>query len=246
MQSWGTASRHVIRHTDLEPSKSGVIGLLCAALGRDRASPVDDLAAMRMGVRVDREGTVKCDYQTAMGVRRANEGREERGRRAAARGRSASARRRRDLHDPRDATEQTWRFYLADAAFLVGLESPDRALLERLHEALRNPRWALFLGRKSYLPSPPVWIPNGIVDKPLEKALAEHEPLVDTSPSPRRYVLEEERGAPPPPLSILVRRMDQPAGPFARRMFAERRSRIVPAEKERVPHVPVQDGPEPA
>ena len=44
MQSWGTGSRFDERDTQLEPSKSGVVGLLCAALGRDRAEPVDDLA----------------------------------------------------------------------------------------------------------------------------------------------------------------------------------------------------------
>ena len=36
LQSWGTTSRFDRRETDLEPSKSGVLGLVCAALGRDR------------------------------------------------------------------------------------------------------------------------------------------------------------------------------------------------------------------
>ena len=42
MQSWGTRSRFGNRDTGLEPSRSGVIGLLCAALGRPRAEPLDD------------------------------------------------------------------------------------------------------------------------------------------------------------------------------------------------------------
>ena len=49
MQSWGTTSRFDERDTQLEPSKSGVLGLICAALGRDRSEPVEDLAALRMG-----------------------------------------------------------------------------------------------------------------------------------------------------------------------------------------------------
>jgi len=65
MQSWGTQSRFDHRDTGLEPSKSGVVGLLCAALGRPRAADGSDLAALRMGVRVDREGVLKVDYQTA-------------------------------------------------------------------------------------------------------------------------------------------------------------------------------------
>ena len=68
LQSWGTTSRFDERDTQLEPSKSGVLGLVCAALGRDRCEPVDDLAALIMGVRVDREGVVLRDYQTATGI----------------------------------------------------------------------------------------------------------------------------------------------------------------------------------
>ena len=57
MQSWGTQSRFTIRDTGLEPSKSGIIGLLCAALGkpRDETHPdnrdqpkLEALAALRI------------------------------------------------------------------------------------------------------------------------------------------------------------------------------------------------------
>lgn len=65
MQSWGTQSRFRDRDTGREPSKSGVIGLLCAALGRPRWEPVDDLASLTMGVRIDREGVLQADYHTA-------------------------------------------------------------------------------------------------------------------------------------------------------------------------------------
>ena len=57
MQSWGTQSRFFTRDTGHEPSKSGVIGVLCAALGWGREAPLDDLARLRMGVRVDRPGS---------------------------------------------------------------------------------------------------------------------------------------------------------------------------------------------
>src|SRR5262245_44963159 len=71
MQSWGTQSRFSVRDTGLEPSKSGVVGLLCAALGRKRHEPLDDLARLQMGVRADRPGRVARDYHTAGGERRA-------------------------------------------------------------------------------------------------------------------------------------------------------------------------------
>ncbi|GGY83083.1 type I-E CRISPR-associated protein Cas5/CasD [Streptomyces nitrosporeus] len=45
------------------------------------------------------------------------------------------------------------RWYLADAAFLVGLQHTDQALLERIAHALEHPKRLLWLGRKSCPPS---------------------------------------------------------------------------------------------
>lgn len=135
MQSWGTRSRFQERDTEREPSKSGVIGLLCAALGRNRSEPVADLAALKMGVRADREGHLSKDFQTAQEV-------------AVASGGSSQA-------------QISNRHYLADAAFLVGLEGVID-VLNGLHTALLKPVWPLFLGRKSYVPSLPPYLPDGI------------------------------------------------------------------------------------
>jgi CRISPR system Cascade subunit CasD len=68
MQAWGSRSRFSDRDTHREPTKSGVIGLVCAALGRGRNEPLDDLAALRFGVRSDRPGLPQRDYQTAQGT----------------------------------------------------------------------------------------------------------------------------------------------------------------------------------
>ena len=62
MQAWGADSRFDIRKTNREPTQSGVIGLLAAALGLRRDEPLDALAALRMGVRVDREGVLLRDF----------------------------------------------------------------------------------------------------------------------------------------------------------------------------------------
>ena len=147
MQSWGTQSYFIYRDTGLEPSKSGIIGLLCAALGRGRTEPVNDLAALRMGVRVDGEGRVMKDFQTAQKVLQAD-------------GESIKP------------TVTSWRYYLADARFLVGLEGEDVAFLRRLHEALRDPVWPLYLGRKAFVPGCPIWLEDGLhVGKSLEEVL---------------------------------------------------------------------------
>jgi len=163
MQSWGTQSRFRDRDAGAEPSKSGVVGLLCAALGRSRSAPVADLAALRMGVRVDRPGVVRVDYQTAGGTHRPGE------RYGVARAENSGT-----------ETAISKRAYLADAAFLVGLQADtpgQRALLGELDRALAAPVWSLYLGRKGYVPSCPVRLPDappegpGLRDGALEDAL---------------------------------------------------------------------------
>jgi CRISPR system Cascade subunit CasD len=163
MQSWGVQSDFTHRDTGLEPSKSGVIGLLCAALGkpRDETHPdnrgkptLKELANLRMGVRVDREGLLKRDYHTALNVRKASGTK---------------------MTDTKSA-EVSERYYLADAAFLVGLEGDDLELLHKLDRALRNPQWFLFLGRKAFVPSESVWVEDAICEGvTLEDALTNRQ-----------------------------------------------------------------------
>lgn len=193
MQAWGTTSRFDERDSGLEPSKSGVIGLICAALGRDRSQPVDDLATLRMAVRVDREGLLMRDYQTATGVLLA----------------SGKPDLKRTVVSPR--------FYLSDAVFLVGLEG-ERCLLDMIQQALRHPVWPLALGRKSMPPTQPVWLQNGLKDEDLIPAL-KNAPLVgaprtEQHGQPLRLMLEH-------PSEGAVR-LDQPVGPFAERRFGPR------------------------
>lgn len=196
MQSWGTQSRFAIRDTGHEPSKSGVIGLLCAALGKPRDEapgdgwpPLGELAGLQLGIRVDREGALRADYQTA----------------GSGRGGAIVSR----------------RYYLADASFLVGLEGADRALLERLDAALRQPRWALYLGRKGFVPGEPVGLPNGtgLRDLPFVEALAAYPwPPGQRGEPPAerlRLVLDAE------PSEATEVRQDVPLS-FAARQFAPR------------------------
>ena len=68
-----------------------------------------------------------------------------------------------------DAPYVTRRYYLADAVFLVGLESEDEALLQKLVWALGHPAYPLFLGRRSCPPTLPLCL--GVRPLPLEAAL---------------------------------------------------------------------------
>lgn len=171
MQSWGTQSAFNRRDTGLDPSKSGVIGLLCAALGRPREAPVDDLAALQMGVRVDHEGVLQTDYHTTGGVSPA-----ERARRTKEGERYGVA----EFSGGGVRTVLSLRAYLADANFLVGLSAhtpAEQALLHQLDHALARPVWPLFLGRKAFLPAEPVRLPDlpplgpGLRPLPLRAAL---------------------------------------------------------------------------
>lgn len=67
-QSWGSESVYDNRETDNMPTKSGIIGMLAAALGRRRDDSLSDLVKLRFGVRIDWQGTRQNDFQiTRMG-----------------------------------------------------------------------------------------------------------------------------------------------------------------------------------
>jgi CRISPR system Cascade subunit CasD len=220
MQSWGTQSRFTERDTGLEPSKSGVIGLVCAALGRSRETSVDDLADLRMGVRIDQEGVMRRDYHTAGGWHL----QKDKGYGVAKADGSAPG------------TVVSTRYYLADAQYLVGLEGEDEALLDRIHAALVAPVWQLSLGRKAFVPGVPVHLADGLRRGiPLKQALEgfrwpvsplcplKHQPTT-TKPDPLRLALEVDFTDPLSVNALVEVRMDQPEGAaFQTRAFRTRR-----------------------
>ncbi len=202
MQSWGTTSRFDQRDTGKEPSKSGVVGLLAAAMGIDRENwpDLEPLTHLSMGVRHDRSGVPKMDYLTA--------------------GCANSDRIIRANGTQSEDGVVSQRFYLADAAFLVGVTTGDDALLERLHAALRDPVWPLALGRKSYVPSEPIWMEDAMQDMPLREALARYPWIAmqrkwEVFPEKLLVSLESEDGSG-------VLRMDQLLSSFAERRFGAR------------------------
>lgn len=92
MQAWGVKSRFTVRATELAPTKSGVIGMLAAAVGRRRTDPIEDLLTLRFGVRKDQPGSVIRDFHTAVPT---------------------------DGGKPMPLSN---RYYLVDAVFLAGIE----------------------------------------------------------------------------------------------------------------------------
>ena len=139
LQAWGADSKFETRRTERMPTKSGVLGMVAAALGRRRDADLSDLSALRFGVRVDQEGSLLRDYHTA--------------------------------HSEK-SSYITERWYLENAVFLVGLESEDTAFLEQLKNALMNPVYPLYLGRRACPPELPLVL--DIVSEPLLTALREY------------------------------------------------------------------------
>jgi CRISPR system Cascade subunit CasD len=153
MQAWGHASRFNRRTTLPYPTRSGVTGMLCAALGIDRADR-DALArfaglemeivALSRGVVVRGPGAKSTgrpsrwsDYHTVGGGYDLKTHRQFMARKA---------------NEAAPDTVVTYREYLADARFGV-LIAGEAWLLESCERALRDPVWGIWLGRKCCVPA---------------------------------------------------------------------------------------------
>lgn len=151
LQSWGFASRFQRRTTALHPTKSGVVGLICAAIGLAKGSPEEaemlpEVTALTMtSIAIPRTVDTAAsplpmlrleDYHTVLDTRRAS-------------GKMNT-----------DAVV-TRREYLLDARFGVILKGP-RLVLERAATALGDPVWGVWLGRKNCIPAD--LIPQGLFD----------------------------------------------------------------------------------
>ncbi|GAA5531163.1 type I-E CRISPR-associated protein Cas5/CasD [Herpetosiphon gulosus] len=149
-QAWGLRAHWEQRDTAAEPTKSAVIGLIGCALGLDRRD--DRLRTLsdklRMGVRVDQQGTRLIDYHTTGGVKLAD------GLPSGVLNAKGEIKRETDV---------SYRHYLVDAAFLVVLQG-ESELIEELAWAVQHPIYPIYLGRKACVPSEPVYA--GVGDYP--------------------------------------------------------------------------------
>ncbi len=153
LQSWGSDSKFYRRDSLDFPTRSGVLGLLCCAMGAG-GSQVQWLSMMSQYT------------QTVLSYERKN---------------NARGARLQDFHmvgsgynekDPWQlllipktsegkkavggGTKMTYRYYIQDRAFGIALAiSSDQA--QRIAEALLNPVWDLYLGRKSCAPTDKIY-----------------------------------------------------------------------------------------
>lgn len=150
MMSAGTQGRFRIRETEQEPSKSMVVGLVCAAMGKPRIEVEQDgfptirqISDLQMIVLVIKEGHPLIDFHTAENIL------------------SSSHDRKSKTLNVSKHPATSYRHYLTDVDFLVALQG-DYALLEKIKAAFFDPVWILALGRRCCPLSAPVNLKNNL------------------------------------------------------------------------------------
>ncbi|MFE2163877.1 type I-E CRISPR-associated protein Cas5/CasD [Streptomyces sp. NPDC059447] len=195
LQAWGNerAALHT-RHTSAHPTKSGVIGMLAAALGRPREEPLGVLAELSFGVRCDVPGTLLEDYQIASDFRgRMLPSSEFLGSGA-----------QKPTNDR--AMQPSRRHYLQDAAFLAAIHGPE-TVIAQIAAAVRAPVYLLALGRRSCPPTMPLLLDT--LPGTVEEALAGH-PWIATEQA-RKVWQRRHLGAAPPEVELSAY-VDDPHG----------------------------------
>ena len=183
LQSWGHDSKFGRRDTLNFPTKSGVMGLVCCALGYggEQREFLADFAPLKQTVfsfvkknhkeeKRDREPLL-CDFHMVgsgfddkdpwitLLIPKTADGKKAVG----------------------GGAKMTYRYYLQDAFFAVILETPSD-LVDTIANALQSPVWDLSLGRKSCVPSDLIY--RGVFDCEEEaisyaKSVAEDKSLLE-------------------------------------------------------------------
>jgi CRISPR system Cascade subunit CasD len=171
--SWGDITVGERRTTWDRPSRSALLGLVGAALGLDRADQAahDDLdQGYGVAVRVDAPGRPMVDYHTAQTLSQTEIKRSR-----------ASTRRQMITYGERYKNLETMlsrREYRLDAAYtcVLWVRETARWSLGQLHDALREPTFVLYAGRKA---NPFAWPlkPEILTAGTLVEALSKRPPM---------------------------------------------------------------------
>jgi CRISPR system Cascade subunit CasD len=168
MASWGEIAVGEMRHSEVKPSKSALIGLLAAALGITREQDDQQQAlsnGYRFGIKMLSSGQVMRDYHTAQAPDSVGRFRYRTRRDELVTGRA------------RLGTVLSTREYRTDSQAVVALcANPESSWsLAQLAYALKRPRFHLYLGRKSCPLAAPL-NPQIIQADGFRAALDDYEP----------------------------------------------------------------------
>ena len=149
LQSWGAASKFGERGTLDAPTRSGLLGMLAAACGVDKNDTARErdwlvrAAGLVLSIYAFRRGNRLTDYQTVGSHYDTDDPWQRRMIPTAADGK------------PR-TTDVTHRDYLSESIFGAVL-SGDEVFISKLADGIANPIWGVWLGRKSCIPTEPVF-----------------------------------------------------------------------------------------
>ena len=145
MQSWGYMSKFDQRTSLAYPTKSGICGIICAAMGiaKTETDKLANIANLKMTVYVlNHPGRMKDFHTVGGGFDKNQSSYEKQSIVTNAKGKTGN-------------TVVTRREYLLDAKFAVILEGQANLLLE-VELSMKNPKWGVWLGRKSCVPTVPI------------------------------------------------------------------------------------------
>lgn len=149
LQSWGADSRFGRRDTLDFPTKSGLLGLLCCALGAggEQRELLDEMAELRQTVLAfqresDERPPLLRDFQMVGSGYDENNDWEK----------LLIPKKRNGSKANGGGTKMTYRYYLQEAAFAAALEVP-AARAKDFAEALQAPVWDIYFGRKCCAPT---------------------------------------------------------------------------------------------
>lgn len=226
MAAWGDVAVGEYRPSQAHPGKSSILGLLAAALGIDREE--DEIHALMaqayaVSIAVCEPGLLLRDYHTAQVP--------------PTRRKAVYRTRREELAADSLGTILSTRDYRTDCGYMVAVRIAEPAVapfsLEELMQALLQPRFPLYLGRKSCPPALPL-VPQIRSAKDLLAAFAAVEFTDDLQlgfqwSNPVAFYWEEGENAGTEPRKTFIRR----DVPLSRRrwQFTDRSEHFAPREE---------------
>jgi CRISPR-associated protein Cas5/CasD subtype I-E len=135
LMAFGEGDYWDIRGTGIFPTKSAIVGILASCFGYDRneTEKISHLSdSISVSARQDNKFSLLRDYHTILDTLKAD-----------------------GKKNPNAVI--SIRQYLMEAEFSVLISTNNNSLHEQIKEALQNPEWPPFLGRKSCVPSFPIF-----------------------------------------------------------------------------------------
>lgn len=176
MMSFGGINAWKHRSTESAPTKSSIVGIISCAMGLGRNNPeiINLSRSIKVGVRVDRKGLIEEDFHTVSGIFLNVDGKKMG-----------------KIDDP--FTQIIEREYVEDAVFTIVIAAED-TMIDKIQQAFEHPKWQIFIGRKSCVPSIPVLGVKVIDYADIEDAIRRYPLNERHDIGTISYIIEDDKG----------------------------------------------------